>query len=89
MNLITFEFRNTQKLLYKALDVAKRFSLDRLANRILYEQNELSKNFIKWEKLKASGTNMSECMDLALIEEQIEILLQKRKYLRSLISQSK
>ena len=32
---------------------------------------------------------MSERMDLAHIEEQIEILLQKRKYLRSLISQSK
>lgn len=89
LKLITFEFRNAQKLLSKALDVAERYSLDRLANRILYEQNELSKNYIKWEKLKASGANMSERMDLAHMEEQIEILLQKRKYLRNLINQSK
>jgi tetratricopeptide (TPR) repeat protein len=88
LKLITFEFRNAQKLLSKALDVAGRYNLDRLVNRILNEQNELSKNFIKWEKLKASGENISERMDLARIDEQIEIMLQKRVYLKKFADQT-
>ena len=59
-----------------------------LAERILNEQDELSKNFIKWEKLKASGANISERMDLARIDEQIEIMLQKRRYLKEINGQS-
>lgn len=88
LKLITFEFRKAQNLLSKALDIAEKYGQERLAKRILNEQDELSKNFIKWEKLKASGAKMSERMDLARIDEQIEIMLQKRRYLKEINGQS-
>jgi len=88
LKLITFEFKEAQKLLTKALDIAEKYGQERLAKRLLNEQDELSKNFIKWEKLKASGASMSERMDLARIDEQIEILLQKRRYLKQINGQS-
>ena len=87
LKLITFEFREAQNLLSKALDIAEKYGQERLAKRILIEQDEMSKNFIKWEKLKASGANMAECMDLARIDEQIEIMLQKRRYLKEIYGQ--
>jgi len=88
LKLIIFEFREAQNLLSKALNIAEKYGQERLAKRILNEQDELSKNFIKWEKLKASGANMSERMDLARIDEQIEIMLQKRRYLKEINGQS-
>ena len=82
LNLITFDFRKARNLLSNALDIAKKYNQERLFTRILNEQDELSKNFVKWEKLKASGANISERMELAHIDEQIKSILQKRKYLR-------
>jgi len=84
LKLIIFEFREAQDFLTQALNIAERYGQDLLAKRILNEQNELSNNFIKWEKLKATRANLSERMDLAHIDEQIELLLQKRKYLKSI-----
>ncbi|MFX0156181.1 MAG: hypothetical protein ACFE9Q_16795 [Candidatus Hodarchaeota archaeon] len=81
LKLIIFEFQEAQKLLSKALDIAGKYSLERLAKRILNEQDEFSKNFIRWEKLKSSNALISERMELARIDEQIEIMLQKRRYL--------
>ncbi len=48
------------------------------------EQANLSRNFSKWERLKDSGANISDRMDLARIDEQIELLLQKRRYLKTI-----
>ncbi|MFW9876030.1 MAG: hypothetical protein ACFFG0_23250 [Candidatus Thorarchaeota archaeon] len=53
-----------------------------ISKRIMSEQGEFSKNFTKWEKLIDAGANISERMDLARIDEQIELLLHKRKYLK-------
>ncbi len=82
LKLITFEFREVKNLLSQALDLAEKYGQDRLIRRIVEVQDELSKDFIKWEKLKASGATISARMDLARIDEQIEILLQKRRYLK-------
>ncbi|MGB5913118.1 MAG: hypothetical protein WBH31_18150, partial [Promethearchaeia archaeon] len=88
LKLITFEFKEAQILLNQAQATAEKHSLDRLAKRITNEQAELSKNFIKWEKMKASGGNISERMDLARIDEQIKILLRKRMYLKRIADQA-
>ena len=82
LKLIIFEFREAQKFLTQALSIAEKYGQDRLIKRIINEQDELSENFIKWEKLKASRANLSERMNLARMDEQIELLLQKRKYLK-------
>ena len=67
----------------QALFTAEKYGQDRMKKFIIKEQSDLSKNLIKWEKLKASGAKISERMDLAHIDEQIELLLQKRRYIRS------
>jgi len=87
LKLITFEFKEAQILLNRALDTTEKYGLNRLAKRITNEQDELSKNFIKWEKMKVSGVNISERMDLARIDEQIKLLLRKRVYLKKITNQ--
>jgi len=84
LKLIIFEFREAEDFLTLALNIAERYGQDLLVKRMLNEQSELSNNFIKWEKLKATRAKISERMDLARMDEQIELLLQKRKYLKSI-----
>jgi len=86
LRLVTFEFKEAQELLTQALDIAHIHGLKLLARRVKNEQTELSKNFLKWEKLKTSRGKISERMNLALIDEQIQILLQKRNYLKGITS---
>jgi len=86
LKLVIFEFKEAQGLLTQALNIAHMYGLNLLANRVENEQTELSKNFLKWEKLKISGGKIAERMDLARVDEQIQILLQKRNYLKGLSS---
>lgn len=88
LKLIMFEFKEVQQLLTQAYEIAEKYEQNLLANRITAEQEELSKNYLKWEKMKKSSNQISERMELARIGEQIETLLQKRKYLE-LINNSK
>ncbi|MFX1493210.1 MAG: hypothetical protein ACFFBZ_02905 [Promethearchaeota archaeon] len=88
LKLITFEFKEAQILLKQALDTAEKNGLNRLAKRITNEQDELSKNFIRWEKMKVSGSNISERMDLARIDDQVKLLLRKRMYLKIITDQA-
>ncbi|MFX0178460.1 MAG: tetratricopeptide repeat protein [Candidatus Hodarchaeota archaeon] len=88
LKLITFEFKEALILLNQALNVAEKYGLTRLIKRITNEQADLSKNFIRWEKMKISGANISERMDLARIDEQIRILLRKRNYLKKVADQT-
>ena len=84
LNLITFNFEKTQEMLVNAYDVAEKQGLQRLVEQILHEQTELSNNYDKWEKLKESNANISDRMNLAQVDEQILLLLQKRRYLKLL-----
>jgi tetratricopeptide (TPR) repeat protein len=86
LKLVVFEFKEAQELLTQSLNIANKYGQTLLARRVENEQAELSKNFLKWEKLKTSREKISERMDLARIDEQIEILLQKRNYLKSINS---
>ncbi|MEJ2277472.1 MAG: hypothetical protein P8Y70_06955, partial [Candidatus Lokiarchaeota archaeon] len=87
LKLITFEFKESQKLLRQAIDISEKHGLKRLNKRIAEEQDELSKNYIKWEKMKLSGANISERINLTHLDEQIKNLLWKRKYLKRTIKQ--
>lgn len=88
LKLLNFQFKEAQILLNQALDTAEKYGLNRLTKRITTEQDELSKNFIRWEKMKVSGANISERMGLARIDEQIKILLRKRIYLKKITDQA-
>jgi hypothetical protein len=82
LNLITFDFKKAQEMLVNAYDIAEKHGLHRLIEQILNEQTELSNNYDKWEKLKESNAKVSDRMNLAQIDEQIILLLQKRRYLK-------
>ncbi|MFX1456302.1 MAG: hypothetical protein ACFFDB_13090 [Promethearchaeota archaeon] len=82
LKLIIFQFEEAQKLLTKAYYFAEKYGQHRLKKRVINEQHIFSNNFMKWEKLKASKAKISERMDLACINEQIEILLRKRNYFK-------
>jgi tetratricopeptide (TPR) repeat protein len=84
LKLLSFDFKEAQQHLTKALDVAHIHGLNLLLRRVEEEQTELSKNFIKWEKLRKVGGTISARMDLARIDKQIQILLQKRNYLKGI-----
>jgi tetratricopeptide (TPR) repeat protein len=84
LKLITFEFGKAEKLLDQALSTAEKYGQERMVKLIMKEQAELSRNLTKWEKLKETGATISDRMDLANVEEQVELLLQKRRYLRSI-----
>ena len=86
IKLVTFEFKEAQQLLTQALDVADMYGLKLLAKRVKNEQANLSRNFLKWEKLRTAGGKIAERMDLARIDDQIQILLQKRNYLKGISS---
>ena len=86
LKLVTFEFKEAKELLTHASDVALINGLNLLAKRVEDEQTDLSKDFLKWEKLRTLGGKLSERMDLARIDEQIQILLQKRNYLKVISS---
>ncbi|NHJ21698.1 MAG: hypothetical protein EAX91_12190 [Candidatus Lokiarchaeota archaeon] len=86
LKLVSFEFKEAKELLTQALNLAYIHGLNLVAKRVEDEQTELSKDFIKWQKLRKSGGKIAERMDLARLEEQIQILLQKRNYLKGNIS---
>jgi tetratricopeptide (TPR) repeat protein len=84
LKLIMFEFKQAQEILSQAYKITEKYDQNLLTKQILTEQEALSKNYVKWVKMKKSNKLISERMDLACIEEQIEILLQKRKYLKKI-----
>ena len=86
LRLVIFEFKEAQLLLTKALNIATTYGLNLLARRGEKEPAQLSKNYLKWEKLRTSGGKISERMDLARVDEQIQIILQKRNYLKGISS---
>lgn len=86
LKLIIFEFKEAQRILVDAMSIAQKYGQNRLVKQLTNEQNHLSKNIKKWERLKTSQAKISERMDLAHIQEQIGILLQKRRYLKLITS---
>lgn len=86
LKLVSFEFKKAKELLTQALNLAYDHGLNLVAKRIEDEQTELSKDFIKWQKLRTTGGKIAKRMDLARLDEQIQILLQKRNYLKGNIS---
>lgn len=84
LKLIMFEFKEAQEILSQAYKITEKYDQNLLAKKILTEQDLLSKNYVKWVKMKKLNKLISERIYLACIEEQIEILLQKRKYLKKI-----
>jgi len=78
LKLLIFELKEAQKLLITAQDIGKKYDLALLVDRINKEQDELVNEMGKWEKMRNSKAIMSERIDLAHIEVQLNRMLKKR-----------
>ncbi|MFX1420256.1 MAG: tetratricopeptide repeat protein [Promethearchaeota archaeon] len=76
--LLTFDIKNTRKLLSEAQNIAEKYGLNRLSIKISSEHDELLKTMDLWEDLKKSNSPISERLKLSRLEEEMKRLIQKR-----------
>ncbi|MFX0040276.1 MAG: tetratricopeptide repeat protein [Promethearchaeota archaeon] len=79
MALITLDMKKARQFLTKAQEIADKYGLNRLAIKISHEHDELLKQLEMWEKLKESGSSLSERMELSRLNEQMKRMVRKRE----------
>ncbi len=79
LSLMTLDVIKTRQFLTKAQEIADKYGLNRLAIKISNEHDELLNKLDIWEKLKDSKASLSERMELARIDEQMEGMVRKRE----------
>ncbi|MHA2051654.1 MAG: tetratricopeptide repeat protein [Promethearchaeota archaeon] len=79
LSLITLDMTKARKLLTKAQEIADKYGLNRLAIKISNEHDNLLKRIDVWNRLKETKAPLSERMDLALPNEQMERMIRKRE----------
>lgn len=82
LELLTLDLNEARRSLTKAHHIAELHGLDQLFLRISSEQDELLKQFSKWENSRRSKLKIAEFMNLALVDEQIVRMLRNRLYLK-------
>ncbi|NVM34578.1 MAG: tetratricopeptide repeat protein [Candidatus Lokiarchaeota archaeon] len=78
LSLLTFDIKKTQRFLTQAQEIAERFGLKLLAIKISNEHDKLLKQLSMWENLKESKASLTERMELARLNEQMEDMIRKR-----------
>ena len=76
--LLTFNIKAARRFLTQAQKIAESFGLKRLAMKISYEHDKLLKQTHIWENLNHSEVSLSERIELAGLEEQMEDMVKKR-----------
>ena len=79
LSLITLDMIKARLFLTKAQEIAEKYSLNRLAIKISNEHDDLLKKLDVWDKLKESKASLSERMELARPDEQMERMIRKRE----------
>ncbi|MFX0081279.1 MAG: tetratricopeptide repeat protein [Candidatus Hodarchaeota archaeon] len=79
LSLITLDLIRARKFLTKAQEIAEKYGLNRLAIKISNEHDELLKELDTWDKLKESNASVSERLELARPNEQMETIIRKRE----------
>ena len=82
LELLTLDLNEARRSLTKAHHIAELHGLDQLFFRITSEQDELLKQFSKWENSRRSKLKIAEFMNLARVDEQIVRMLRNRLYLK-------
>lgn len=80
IELLTLNLKGAQRFLNKAQDVAEKYGLIELIERILEEQNEFLNEKSKMESLKRSKTTIAEIINLAHIDDQFTRMIRKRYF---------
>ena len=89
LSLITLDIKEAQRLLTQAQQIAKRFGLNKLNIKIANEHDDLFKKLELWEKLKEVEAPISERIELARMDDQIEGMFQNRAILTAQVSEEK
>ena len=76
--LISLDIREARQFLTQAQILAEKYGLNQLAIKISNEHDELLKKLEIWENLKKSEATLTERMELAGINEQMDSMLRKR-----------
>ena len=76
--LIKFDLKSARRFLTEAQKIAESYSLKQLAMRISHEHDELLRKIKMWEQLKESEAALSERLELAGLNEQMENMVKRR-----------
>ncbi len=76
--LINFNMKTARRYLTQAQKIAESYGIKRLAMKISYEHDELLRKTKMWENLKTSEVSLSERLELAGLNEQMENMVKKR-----------
>ena len=89
LSLLTFNIKQAKRLLTQAQQIAERFGLDKVATKISDEHADLLKKSDLWKKLKEMEAPMSDRLELARLDEQIEGIVKNRTILTAQIREEK
>ena len=84
LELFMLDLKKVEKSLTQALQIAEKYGLDHLIERISIEQNKYVKLAEKWLKLNSSSKKIAELSNLIPLKEQIKYMLKKRLMLKNL-----
>ncbi|MFX1321597.1 MAG: tetratricopeptide repeat protein, partial [Promethearchaeota archaeon] len=87
ISLLTLEIKKAQRYLIQAQQIAERFNLNHLKEKIAYQNEDLQRNLNLWDKLKEVGAPLADRLELARLEEQIGGMLQSRSVLTSQVKE--
>jgi tetratricopeptide (TPR) repeat protein len=76
--LISLNLEEARKLLTQGQQIAEKYGLKLLANKISNEHDELLKQLRTWENLKESNAPLNQRIKIAGLKEQIENMARKR-----------
>ncbi|MFX0060532.1 MAG: tetratricopeptide repeat protein, partial [Candidatus Heimdallarchaeota archaeon] len=78
VELLTLDLEETQQFLEKAKEIAKKYGLNQLLEKILMEEGELVNQTSKWETLKNSKATIAELINLSHVNDQLTRMIKKR-----------
>ncbi|MFW9820181.1 MAG: tetratricopeptide repeat protein, partial [Candidatus Thorarchaeota archaeon] len=78
LSLLSFNIKKAKKFLNKAQEIAESYGLKRLAMKISFEHDELLRQINLWENFEESDVSLSERLELAGLNEQVEYMTRKR-----------
>ena len=76
--LLSLDLKEARRLLTQGQQVAEKYGLKILARKISNEHDELLKQLTIWENLKKSEATLTERLQLARLNEQMDDMLRKR-----------
>jgi tetratricopeptide (TPR) repeat protein len=89
LSLLTFDIKQAKRFLTQAQQIAERYGLNQLATKISDEHEDLLKKSDLWEKLEEKNAPMSDRLELARLDEQIEGIVKSRTILTAQIREEK